>query len=399
MASGMNQGADCISEAVQQPNSVWPVAETLAWRLVEKVLASNPESTSDSRDAVGQRVLVSSLHRAQAALRLAELGHDVTLFDFEHYRWRLYQALLPTMPNLNLLCAADPPAEPRCDLAILSLRRDWGAELTRDLLQMFAGCIAAHGSWIVVVDHPDDQWLGDHLREFSKQVKRFTSNASDSDGKSLSEKGSKSSAYGSTAYLLSGSDLKVRHRDFRCQFAFRDQGRLLQVVSRPGVFSHRKLDLGARRLMEAMQITSGQRVLDIGCGSGVVAFAAATRGEGVTVAAIDSNARAIECVQQGIALNNLAGCITPFLSSDGTVPDQVSGSFDVALANPPYYANFQIAELFLAAAKAALRPGGMVWVVGKQPDWYSSNVPRWFDRVEMQQVGGGYCIASGRRPT
>ena len=86
-----------------------------------------------------------------------------------------------------------------------------------------------------------------------------------------------------------------RPKNFRCEFAFRDRGRLIHAVSRPGVFSHREIDPGARQLMAAMEIAAGDRVLDIGCGSGTVSFAAAFRAEGVEVLAVDSHARAVEC--------------------------------------------------------------------------------------------------------
>ena len=96
-------------------------------------------------------------------------------------------------------------------------------------------------------------------------------------------------------------------------------------------------------------------------------------------------------------MNGLGERITAMLSSDGSVPDR--GGYDVALANPPYFAHFRIAELFLEAAQAALRPGGGLWIVGKHYEWYHANVPRWFDRVKLSRAGGGYCIATGTRPT
>jgi hypothetical protein len=49
------------------------------------------------------------------------------------------------------------------------------------------------------------------------------------------------------------------------------------------------------------------------------------------------------------------------------------GTFDVAIGNPPYYADFRIAALFIRAAAAALRPGGRlafaVWASGDSNPW------------------------------
>ena len=62
----------------------------------------------------------------------------------------------------------------------------------------------------------------------------------------------------------------------------------------------------------------------------------------------------------------------------GEVPDP--GEWDLALANPPYYADFRIAEAFVDSAWRALAPGGTLLVVTKQPGWYLEHLPaRWSD--------------------
>src|SRR5438552_3409212 len=40
---------------------------------------------------------------------------------------------------------------------------------------------------------------------------------------------------------------------------------------------------------------------------------------------------------------------------------------DVVLANPPYYAQLSIAELFIQRGRSALKPGGRLFLVTKQP--------------------------------
>ncbi len=46
--------------------------------------------------------------------------------------------------------------------------------------------------------------------------------------------------------------------------------------------THRRIDPGARRLIDAMEIADGDRVLDIGCGNGFVAKQVATKAKKVT---------------------------------------------------------------------------------------------------------------------
>src|SRR5262245_48786521 len=65
-------------------------------------------------------------------------------------------------------------------------------------------------------------------------------------------------------------------------------------VSRPGVFGYGFYDEGARALMEAAELTPGQRVLDLGCGVGTNGILAERRiWPGGHVAFADSNVRAI----------------------------------------------------------------------------------------------------------
>ena len=81
-------------------------------------------------------------------------------------------------------------------------------------------------------------------------------------------------------YLATKTRPLAKLKNFTCEFVFRDRQRLIRAVSRPGVFAHRRVDPGARALMEVMEIEPGARVLDMGCGSGTVALAAVVRASG-----------------------------------------------------------------------------------------------------------------------
>ena len=138
------------------------------------------------------------------------------------------------------------------------------------------------------------------------------------------------------------------------------------------MFAHRRIDSGARQLLAATEVSSGIRILDIGCGSGTVALALAARNASATVHAVDSNARAAECTSAGAALNSL-GNASIELNATGCYGE--ASQFDLALANPPYYADFRIAQLFLNAAYRSLRPGGRMLLVAKHADWYRNTMP------------------------
>lgn len=277
--------------------------------------------------------------------------------------------------NLQLVCEPDLPDGP-ADLVAFVFRKGGDAELTRDLIQQGVLRLQDGGRMIAVTDNDEDQWIHEQLQEYFPKVTRRPHRKI------------------GTAYLATKTESPKKQKSYDCQFAFRDRGRLISVHSRPGVFSHRRLDLGARALMNSMTISPGMKILDMGCGTGTVSLAAALAAEGVTVVALDSNPRAIECTRRSAELNGVPG-ITAVLDCDGLTAH--TGDFDLVLANPPYFSNYAIAELFLETAAQALKVGGVVHVVTKTANWFLERMPLWFVDIREAEVGG-YRVLTGRMP-
>ena len=319
-----------------------------------------------------QRVLCTSVGRAQFAGALKEQLPDarVTCHFFDVYlSEQAQQARRQDAGAVSIVCAADLP-EDDVDLVALALKASGDAELTHELFQTGHARLSLGGRMLVSTDNPQDKWVHDELRKLFPKVTRRPEKRG-------------------VVYLATKTANLKKLKNFVCQFAFRDQGRLLAVVSRPGVFSHRRLDGGARALMNAMEIREGFQVLDIGCGCGAVGLAAACRASGVSVLALDSNARAIEATEHSAALNSLQN-ISTSLNAEGDL-DGKEGTFDIVLGNPPYFSNYQIAHVFLDAGRRALKPGGQLLIVTKTPHWYEEHVPDYFESFTLEP-GKNYTI-------
>ena len=126
-----------------------------------------------------------------------------------------------------------------------------------------------------------------------------------------------------------------------------------------------------------------------------VSIGLAARDPSARIHAVDSNARAVWCTRKGAEINGLTN-ITYEVNHTGVYGEP--NSFDMALANPPYFADFQIAELFINAAIRSLRPEGRLVLVTKQPKWYEENISRWLDDAEVF-ASRRYHIVSGIKPT
>jgi 16S rRNA (guanine1207-N2)-methyltransferase len=162
-----------------------------------------------------------------------------------------------------------------------------------------------------------------------------------------------------------------------------------RFLSRPGTFAYGRFDDGARALAEVMDVQEGDRVLDVGCGCGTNGvFAAQRTGVGGHVTFVDSNVRAVALAEHNARANGL----TDFeVVASSRVEGPAEGSFDVALANPPYFANHAVTRLFVERARALLRPRGRLFLVTRQPGEVAQIVDETFGAVEAM-IRRGYTI-------
>ena len=337
-----------------------------------------------ARTLPASRIVCTTAGRGQAAYALATERPDaaVSAWFLDLHPYNASRAMWSPAPsNLTAACVADMPPGPY-DLAVVPLAKDGEAELSRDILQAALVNLAIGGHLVAGIDNPRDKWLREQLAETGETVR--VRPAEGAAAKARSD---------TIAYVVQKTRPPAKIRDFSCEVVFRDRGNLLTAFTRPGVFAHRRIDPGARHLLGAVDVAAGTRVLDIGCGSGCVALGIAAREPSVRVHALDSSARAVDCTRRGIEKNSLAN-VTVDLEAEGHVPEP--GTWDLALANPPYYSDFRLAELFVDSARLALTPGGTLLVVTKQPSWYLENLPRMWTNVFREEVKTYHVIEAVR---
>lgn len=329
-------------------------------------------------EAEAARVLCASVGRGQCAESLAEAhpGSAVTCHCLDLYQAEeTHTFQQERLPNLHVVCSADFPQE-EYDLFVLPVIRGGEAELTRDWLQYGYDRLKVGGWLYTAVDNKKDKWLHHEVEKLSKGLVRRPKPRG-------------------MVYKVQKQEPLKRLRDFSAEFVFRDGEHLIKAVSRPGVFSHRKLDLGARALLEGITVEPGMKVLDIGCGSGTVGIAAAFRDAGVHVVSLDSNARAVQCTQLGGDLNGLGDRLEARLDADGSTVEPAS--FDLVVGNPPYFSHFKIADIFLRTANRALKKGGTVAMVTKRADWFVARMEQLFNGSPSVATHRGYDIVTTTR--
>jgi len=312
--------------------------------------------------------------RLAPALITAGKGLSWDIFTFEHF---LLTSLLDQLAEhggnlpdaeVEVHCAPDLPEGPFDTVVIPTLSRG-AAELTRDLLQDAADRVKSNGRVVVSTDNVKDSWL---LKQLKSIFGRVTVEHH-KDG---------------VCYIARCRPTPFKRKDFRAEFAFRDGERLVHCYSRPGVFSHRKVDGGARSLIRSMNLLpddfTPDNIVEMGSGCGAVATAAALRYPESRVLAVDSNVRAIEATQATAQHNGVTN-MQVMLTCNGVLPDE--GKWDLFLTNPPYYSDYRISELFLQSAIASLRPGGRLHLVTRLTDWHVERVSELFSEVQVANIG------------
>ncbi|WP_299536077.1 methyltransferase [uncultured Streptomyces sp.] len=154
------------------------------------------------------------------------------------------------------------------------------------------------------------------------------------------------------------------------------------VVNHAGIFCAERLDLGTRFFLKHLPARTGpDRVVDLGCGNGVLGLAAALANPEATVTFLDESYQAVASAEETWRANGKPGAGAEFTVGDG-LADAGPGSADLVLNNPPFHSHQATtdatARTMFVGARAALRQGGELWVVGNRHLGYHTQLRRIF---------------------
>ena len=174
-------------------------------------------------------------------------------------------------------------------------------------------------------------------------------------------------------------------------------GHDLSLTSGSGVFAQGRLDVGTAILFrETDPPSTARRVLDLGCGYGVIGLAIAKAVPEAVVAAVDVNERALLLAGDNAAALGVSARYT------AATPDQVpqEATYDEIWSNPPIRIGKPALHALLLRWLPRLAPGGRaVMVVGKNLG--ADSLQRWLGEQgwPTERVGGakGFRVLETRR--
>jgi len=138
----------------------------------------------------------------------------------------------------------------------------------------------------------------------------------------------------------------------------------LRVVATGGVFAGARLDIGTRALLEVLdQVPTAGTIIDLGCGTGILAAQAKRSQPTARVIASDQSASAVASARLTMAANGLDVEVV----REDALATQRDDSADVILLNPPFHTGAavhgEVATRLFEEAARVLRPGGELWTV------------------------------------
>ena len=141
------------------------------------------------------------------------------------------------------------------------------------------------------------------------------------------------------------------------------RGFTIKLKTKTGVFSKSGIDAGSKLLIDAMQISDGSLVADLGSGTGVVGFVAAKLNYHGHIHLLDDHLRSVELAKENADLNNLKN-VEVFLSDLFSAVE--TRTYNIILSNPPQQLGNEFLLDLVEQCLKHLKPKGELWIVVKQ---------------------------------
>lgn len=168
----------------------------------------------------------------------------------------------------------------------------------------------------------------------------------------------------------------------------------MQFKTSDEVFSPKEADKGTLAMLSVVELDGDDKVLDLGCGYGLVGvyFAKLIGADNVIMTDIDNNA--VELARENITLNDVEGI--KLYQSDG-FKDIDEKDFTIILSNPPYHADFSVPKEFIEKGFNRLKIGGKIYMVTKRKDWYKNKLISIFGGVRIWEIDGYYIFMAMKK--
>lgn len=177
-------------------------------------------------------------------------------------------------------------------------------------------------------------------------------------------------------------------------FSVTVKGISLCFETEKSLFSPSAADLGTQHMLEHIEFGQEDKVLDLGCGYGLVGVYAAMHILPDNVYMTDIDPVAIRMTKVNLKLNGIEG-VHVFSGNALEAMDQ--SGFTLIISNPPYHTDFSVAKSFIEKGFNRLALGGCLYMVSRRKDWYKNKIIAIFGGVQIWEADGYYIFMAQKR--
>jgi 16S rRNA (guanine1207-N2)-methyltransferase len=168
----------------------------------------------------------------------------------------------------------------------------------------------------------------------------------------------------------------------------------LDIETAPTLFSPKGFDLGSRALLSFADIKPEDKVLDLGCGCGVVGIYIARLIGAGRVTLLDNDPLAVKTASENAVRNGVEGLRVILSEGFASLDD---AGYTLILSNPPYQSDFKVAKHFIEKGFNRLSIGGRLMMVTKRRDWYKNKLSSVFGGVKINEAEGYFIFTAEKR--
>lgn len=168
----------------------------------------------------------------------------------------------------------------------------------------------------------------------------------------------------------------------------------LTFQTESSLFSPKAIDSGTLAMLSAVDFLPDDKVLDLGCGYGVVGILAGKLIGGKNVVMCDSSETAVKYAKTNAETNLVPDIAIVAGNGFENIKDS---DFTLILSNPPYHTDFSVAKHFIEDGFQKLAVHGRMVMVTKRLDWYKNKLTAVFGGVKVQETDGYYVFVAEKR--
>ncbi len=156
----------------------------------------------------------------------------------------------------------------------------------------------------------------------------------------------------------------------------------LKLCSLPGVFNHKQLDAATELLLNEISHIPDGKLLDFGCGTGVIGAFLAKKKPAAQVTMTDVSAIALYCAEKTAAAN---GIVASIVASNGV--SHLHGKFAGVYTNPPFHTgiktDYSVTENFLHQLNQFMCPNAEIKLVANSFLPYQPLIEKYIGKTKI----------------